>query len=169
MPTSSERKALIFFAAVTLLGGSVRVYRAANRNAAPDPAARAALALQLKAADSARKTKGTRPSKRERKQKKAVQAAGPVDLDLASAEQIEALPYIGPSLAKRIVDDRDSLGPFGSLEALERVKGIGPAMVVRLGPSVTFSLFPRPSNTVTSRRSELPRARRKPHRRDQLP
>ncbi|HXG73134.1 MAG TPA: helix-hairpin-helix domain-containing protein [Gemmatimonadaceae bacterium] len=169
MPTSSERKALVFFAAVTLLGGSVRLHRSANRNAAPDPAARAALALQLKAADSARRVKGSRPSKRERKQKQAVPAAGPVDLDVASAEQIEALPWIGPALAKRIVADRDSLGPFGSLDGLDRVKGIGPSMVVRLGPRVTFSLFPRPSNTVISRRSELPRARRKPHRRDQLP
>ena len=63
----------------------------------------------------------------------------PVDLDLASAAQIEALPGIGPALAARIVASRDSLGPFGGLAALERVKGLGPATLKRLARLVTFS------------------------------
>jgi competence protein ComEA len=68
-----------------------------------------------------------------------------VDLDRASAAEIERLPGIGPVLARRVVANRDSLGPFGSLKALERVKGIGPATAKRLAPYVTFSLSPRPS------------------------
>jgi competence protein ComEA len=62
-----------------------------------------------------------------------------VDLDLATAAQLEALPRIGPALAARVVAARDSGGPFGSLEALGRVRGIGPAMLRQLGPLVTFS------------------------------
>ncbi|PYO07798.1 MAG: hypothetical protein DMD30_09915, partial [Gemmatimonadetes bacterium] len=77
--------------------------------------------------------------------------------------------HVGPTLARRIVSDRDSFGPFGSMEGLRRVKGIGPSMVEKLDSSVTFSLVPRPTNTVISRRSELPKARRKPHRRDMRP
>ena len=62
----------------------------------------------------------------------------PVDLDLATAREMETLPRIGPALANRIVANRDSLGPFGSLAGLKRVKGMGPASLDRLAPLVTF-------------------------------
>lgn len=62
-----------------------------------------------------------------------------VDLDEASEREIDVLPRIGPALARRIVANRDSFGPFGSLEALGRVKGFGPATRKRLSPLVTFS------------------------------
>ena len=62
----------------------------------------------------------------------------PVDMDLASEQEIEALPRIGPALARRIVANRDSLGAFGSLDKLRRVKGMGPASLDRLAPLVTF-------------------------------
>ncbi|MBX6332340.1 MAG: helix-hairpin-helix domain-containing protein, partial [Gemmatimonadaceae bacterium] len=71
--------------------------------------------------------------------------ARPVDLDVASAAEIDRLPKIGPRLAARIVANRDSLGPFGSLEALRRVPGVGPAVARAIAPYVTFSLQPRPS------------------------
>jgi competence protein ComEA len=66
-------------------------------------------------------------------------AGGLVDLDLASAAEIERLPGIGPALAGRIVASRDSAGPFGGLPALGRVKGMGPATLGRLARLVTFS------------------------------
>ena len=70
---------------------------------------------------------------------------GPVvDMDVASESEIDRLPGIGPTFVKRIVANRDSLGPFGSLEGLRRVKGIGPAMLQKLGPLVTFSGSSRP-------------------------
>lgn len=65
----------------------------------------------------------------------AVAGAPPVDLNRASAAALEALPGIGPSLARRIVDAR-SRKPFSSVEELERVPGIGPATVARLRPFV---------------------------------
>jgi competence protein ComEA len=64
---------------------------------------------------------------------------GPVDLDHASEREIDALPRVGPALARRIVAHRDSFGPFGSMEALRRVKGVGVATAERLAPLVTFS------------------------------
>ena len=71
----------------------------------------------------------------------SVPDAGPalVDLDRASEAEIDVLPRVGPALARRLVANRDSLGPFGSLEALGRVKGFGPATRKRLSPLVTFS------------------------------
>ena len=65
--------------------------------------------------------------------------AGTIDLDAATVKEIESLPAIGPALAGRIVANRDSFGSFGSLDALGRVKGLGPATRRRLAPRVTFS------------------------------
>ena len=62
-----------------------------------------------------------------------------VDLDIADTVQIGRLPGVGPALARRIVASRDSLGPFGALAALRRVKGVGPATLERLAGLVTFS------------------------------
>lgn len=72
------------------------------------------------------------------------QPSAPIDLDTATPDAIEALPRIGPALARRIVANRDSLGPFRTLEALRRVKGVGPATIALIGPLVTFSRQTRP-------------------------
>src|SRR5215210_8856629 len=168
MPTPAERKALLFFSLVLVLGASTRAFRALRSQSPVDAGARSALERQIQAADSARRA-GLRKPKRERKRKAPPKPIGPLDLDVASEQEIEGLRYIGPTLARRIVADRDSFGPFGSMEGLSRVKGIGPSMVGKLDSAVTFSLVPRPTNRVISRRSELPKARRKPHRRDMRP
>ncbi|MGK2935753.1 MAG: ComEA family DNA-binding protein [Gemmatimonadaceae bacterium] len=152
MATPAERKAFLFLAAVVSLGAGVRAVRAVSRDAAPDPKAAAALSDQLRRVDSARAASkaGTR-GKAARKKSSA--PIGPVDMDTSSAELIETLNGIGPTLAARIVADRDSSGPFGSLEGLRRVKGIGPALSGKLAPQVTFSRLPRPQNAVVGPRS----------------
>ena len=169
MPTPSERKALLFFSAVLLLGASTRGYIAMHNRSPVGAGARLALEHQIKAADSARRA-GLKKPKKDKKQKEPPRPTGKVDLDVATEQEIESLKHVGPTLAKRIVADRDSFGPFGSMDGLARVKGIGPSMVAKLDSAVTFSLFPRPTNTVISRPSQLrKRAGRKPHRRDMLP
>lgn len=62
-----------------------------------------------------------------------------IDLDLASVTTIESLPRIGPALAKRIVANRDSFGAFGSLDGIQRVRGIGAGLAKSLRDRVTFS------------------------------
>jgi DNA uptake protein ComE-like DNA-binding protein len=66
----------------------------------------------------------------------------PVDLDRATEREIDVLPWVGPALARRIVANRDSFGPFGSLDALGRVKGVGSTTRKRLATLVTFSAAP---------------------------
>lgn len=77
-------------------------------------------------------------------------AAPIVNLDRASPGEIEALPGIGPALARRIVEDRERNGPFGSLAGLERVKGVGARLAARLAPLVTFESTGRPNNVIAT-------------------
>lgn len=50
-----------------------------------------------------------------------------LDLNHVGLYDLEALPGIGPVMAQRIIDFRDSLGNFKSVDDLKNVKGIGPA------------------------------------------
>lgn len=52
-------------------------------------------------------------------------AAGKVDLNRATAADLDTLPGIGPATAQKIVDDRATNGPFKTVEDLMRVSGIG--------------------------------------------
>lgn len=59
--------------------------------------------------------------------KSAVGAArvGLLDLNRATAEDLQALPGIGPVLAQRVIEYRRSAGGFRDVEELRQVKGIG--------------------------------------------
>jgi competence protein ComEA len=55
-----------------------------------------------------------------------------VDLNSASADQLDTLPGIGPATAAKIVADREANGPYASVEDLGRVTGIGPKKLAEL-------------------------------------
>ncbi len=58
----------------------------------------------------------------------------PLDPNEASAADLEALPGIGPSLARRVIEHRERHGGFHRLEDLLAVSGIGPKLLSRIGP-----------------------------------
>ena len=64
------------------------------------------------------------------------EAARQVDLNHATASDLQALPGIGPKLAQRVIDHRTARGPFGKVEDLQQVKGIGRKKFDRLRPHV---------------------------------
>ena len=59
-----------------------------------------------------------------------------LNINTASAEELQTLPNIGARMAQRIVDYREQHGKFASVEALQKVKGIGAKALEKLRPFV---------------------------------
>jgi competence protein ComEA len=60
----------------------------------------------------------------------------PIDLNTATAEQLEAIPGIGPVLAQRIIEYRQTRGRFQSVDELLEVRGIGSKRLENMRPYV---------------------------------
>ena len=63
--------------------------------------------------------------------------SGPVNLNTATADELDALPGIGPVLAQHILDWRSAHGSFRSVDQLRDVSGIGDSTFADLAPLVT--------------------------------
>ena len=62
----------------------------------------------------------------------ATAPAGPVHLNVATLEQLDSLPGVGPVTAQKILDYRQKHGAFSSLDELDAIPGIGPARIEQL-------------------------------------
>jgi competence protein ComEA len=67
----------------------------------------------------------------------AGQPMAPIDVNVATADELEALPGVGPATATAIVTERERNGPFLGVDDLDRVPGIGPAKLDALRDLVT--------------------------------
>ncbi|HEX6558726.1 MAG TPA: helix-hairpin-helix domain-containing protein [Longimicrobiales bacterium] len=63
---------------------------------------------------------------------------GPLNLNRANVEDVDRLPGVSPTVARRIVARRDSIGRFEKVEDLDPVKGVGPALIGKLRGKVVF-------------------------------
>lgn len=63
--------------------------------------------------------------------------AGILDINTATAAELELLPEIGPALAGRIVEYRKVSGPFRTVDGLTAVRGIGPRTLETIRAHVT--------------------------------
>ena len=134
MITQDERRALIFLAVVAAAGAGVRAVR-------PDPggALPAAVAPELAEGDLVRQASA---SLRAESLARPLAPGERVDVNHATAEELDRLPRVGAALARRIVAEREARGPFHSLAELTRVAGVGPRLLQELEPHVSFDGVP---------------------------
>jgi competence protein ComEA len=78
----------------------------------------------------------------------------PVILNLATAEELQRLPGIGPKKAQAILALRQRMGRFRQIEDLMKVKGIGRATVKRLRPKVRIDPPPQPAPSASPGQAE---------------
>jgi competence protein ComEA len=64
--------------------------------------------------------------------------AGPVNLNTATLEELDALPGVGPATAQKIIDYRTENGGFKSIDDLKNVSGIGDVKFAALKDAVTL-------------------------------
>lgn len=142
MPSRDDRRAAALLVLLTAAGLLARL--AMDAPAAPGAIGYRPVPVERPARDSvvARAGRLVRPLGRGER----------VDLDRASVEELARLPRIGSGLAARIVADRDANGPFGALEGLGRVPGIGPKTLDLLAPHAAFSGSARDRNEAASLR-----------------
>ncbi len=67
----------------------------------------------------------------------AAQAGAPIDINSASAAELDGIAGIGQALAQRIIEYRAAHGPFKSVDELNNVKGIGATLLGKIAPSLT--------------------------------
>jgi competence ComEA-like helix-hairpin-helix protein len=130
-----DRRAALFLSVLALAGAGVR-YVLAPRAVAPGdvqllaavdtPPHGSVRGLHETARSAARLSRPLMPGDR-------------IDVDHADVTEITRLPRVGPALAQRMVAWRTAHGPFGSIERLDSVPGVGPRLLEALRPFVTFS------------------------------
>jgi comEA protein len=68
----------------------------------------------------------------------ATVAKSPININTATASELEGLPGIGARTAARIVEYRQKNGPFKKVEELMNVRGVGEKSFLRLKPQLTL-------------------------------
>jgi len=129
--TPEERRGALLILALVLIGGVWDVTRA--RKPAPPPPLDAGVAPVGAAAPPAPAAPGDSAAPAA-----PTSAPAPVDVNHAGAAELDALPGIGPVLARRILEHRERHGAFRSLEELRAVRGIGPSLLAKLSGRVRF-------------------------------
>lgn len=66
------------------------------------------------------------------------QSNGKINLNTASASELEGIPGVGPVLASRIIEYRTTQGGFRSFEDVDAVSGVGPSLLAQLRQHATL-------------------------------
>jgi comEA protein len=119
--TKNEQKILLFLAAIFLIGTCIKGYRA---YVAPPPPV-----FDYSADDSVFNARSAASASTALVQQK-------ININTASAEELDALPGIGPAMAAEILNYRTAHGRFARIDELLKIKGMGPKKLEKLQPYV---------------------------------
>lgn len=125
----AQVKLLLAFAGALLAGLAVREWRAGF----PD------IAERMERFDREESPAPAVPAEAPSRNAVAPGDPRPLDINRASVEQIARLPGVGPSLAGRIVAERERRGRFASPDALRHVFGMGPKKLASILELITVS------------------------------
>lgn len=82
--------------------------------------------------------------------------AHPVNLNTASAAELQEVPGIGPATAQKILDTRKSYGAFKSVDDLLAIKGIGQKRLDKMRKYLTVGKSPAKKQPATPERASAP-------------
>ena len=94
------------------------------------------VSIQSSSSDSSTSVTSTEPSIQE------LSKENPLNINTATSEQLDLLPGIGPTRAADIITYRQSNGPFTSIEAIQKVAGIGQTTFDRIKDLITVGDLP---------------------------
>jgi competence ComEA-like helix-hairpin-helix protein len=121
--TPQETKALIFLLVALLLGSGIILYKRTHPGFAPQ------LRLEKSGIDSPGQAGYlSEPGLGENK----------IDLNQATAAELQLLPGLGPALSRRVVEFREAKGEFKLIEEIMQVPGIGPKTFERIKEYLTI-------------------------------
>lgn len=132
--SSDEGRAIVFVLGLIALATVARVVTRPGRTAAPAAAGIDAAALEDSSEQALEVSRArAKPLGREER----------IDVNAASAPELDRLPGVGPGLAARIIEERESGGAYDSAPDLRKVRGIGPALLGKLEPHLAFGFSSR--------------------------
>ncbi len=123
-----------------LVAGAAATVQGQKTKTAPASVATTKVAGSPAPAASAASTPAQAPARPARKPQKpsAAGAAAPrLNLNTATAAQLDGLPGIGPKTAERIIEYRQKIGSFQKIEQLMNVRGVGEKNFLRLKDRIT--------------------------------
>ncbi len=132
--TGQEQRAILLLLSAFGMGALVWLYRESRPLPPVNPAEVATFEEYAKALERDTISVPALAGEPDSKAKPPAQILSRLDLNTAAEADLVRLPRIGPVMAKRIVEYRQTHGPFKRLEDLRKVKGIGAKTYAKLAP-----------------------------------